>query len=514
MIRFAVHGPADTITQATLAAAHVLGPDGTGIRGDVRTAPPNVIECRRAGEGAAALSLPFSAGTAGRLMLQTCLLPAREEPYSLTVELARYQVKSFLAKSEEWQMFDAAKATTALETWERARAAFTRAMVSGAGAEAEADANTALQLGIEANERLSLEHAKILLQRRFGTRAASSATLGAKVWPQRSGDALQDFIGSHFDLAVLPIRWAEIEPEEGKLNWAPLDRWMAWAKKTGKPVVAGPLVDFSGPALPVWMQTWQHDFETCRDFAYDFMEKVIQRYAGAVAMWNLASGINVNDNFRFTAPQMLDLVRTARLLVRQYRRGARTMIEIRHPFGDYVGRNRDSIAPLPFVTHLRQEGVQLDALGIQLVFGPGPHGEYARDLMQISNVLDRMHLLDLPLLVSGLGVPSGIAPDAPDRGWWHGPWSSRIQERWISRVFSLALSKPQVESIFWTDVYDHPGADVLGAGLLDGAGKPKDGLRKLVGMRRRLRKPLGSDASLEGGDGPGVSAGSPAEANE
>ena len=47
------------------------------------------------------------------------------------------------------------------------------------------------------------------------------------------------------------------------------------------------------------MYVWQHDYDTCRDLAYDHMERVVERYKGVVGMWNVASGLNVNDNFEF-----------------------------------------------------------------------------------------------------------------------------------------------------------------------------------------------------------------------
>ena len=36
---------------------------------------------------------------------------------------------------------------------------------------------------------------------------------------------------------------------------------MVWASKSGKPIVAGPLLDFSKRAVPEWMYVWQNDYE-------------------------------------------------------------------------------------------------------------------------------------------------------------------------------------------------------------------------------------------------------------
>jgi hypothetical protein len=134
-------------------------------------------------------------------------------------------------------------------------------------------------------------------------------------------------------------------------------------------------------------------------------------------------------------------------------------------------------------------------VGVQLLLGDGPGGSHARDLLQISALLDHLHHLDAPLLLSAIGVPSGEAASPPIEGWWSEHWSPAVQERWTSRVFAIALGKPQVETIVWTDLYDHPGAELPRGGLLDEAGRPKPALTRLLGMRRRLRRPLGTDGT-------------------
>ena len=98
-------------------------------------------------------------------------------------------------------------------------------------------------------------------------------------------------------------------------------------------------------------------------------------------------------------------------------------------------------------------------------------------------------LLEIPILISAMGVP-GEALD-PQGGSWHEPWSPDQQSKWISRMFGVFLSKPFVETLFWTDLYDHPHANLPGAGLISDTGKTKPALQRLVSLRRHLRKPLG-----------------------
>lgn len=487
MLRFSVYnesGPADAWS---VEGAFALGPEDLATKASIAFEAGQIVVDRK-GDDAVALGLQFDSGRSGELVLQTCLLPSRDRPYHLAVELARHRIKMFIAKSEEWQMFDLAADHPAVLRWEEARRLLTSALTVDDPIGADRRARQALTLGIEATELLALAHAELLLHHRFGARAASSTTLGVRVWPERDSGPLKELVKRDLDLMMLPVRWRSLEVEEGSYDWGPLDRWIEWARGIGKPIVLGPLLDFSKRNIPDWLYVWQHDYETCRDMVYDHLERVVYRYRNVVSMWNLGAGVNVNDNFQFTPEQMIDLVRTASLLVRQGNRRARAMIEVVQPFGEYVGRTNNAVAPMTFVERVVQEGVRLDAVGVRLLLGSGEAGLETRDLMQVSNVLDRFFHLDLPVLVSAAGVPAGQQAGG---GNWHGDWSPIQQAKWGSRVFAIAMSKPFVESIFWTDLYDHDGAELDTGGLIDDDGRTRPVLSKLIGMRKRLRKPLG-----------------------
>jgi hypothetical protein len=166
------------------------------------------------------------------------------------------------------------------------------------------------------------------------------------------------------------------------------------------------------------------------------------------------------------------------------------MIELAQPFGEHCAFNRDSLHPLAFMDRLIQEGVRMDAIGVQILFGQRRHGQVTRDLMQISSMLDKFFLLEIPVLVSALGAPSQNIDD--NGGTWHEEqWSPQLQARWISRLFAITLSKPFVESVFWGELFDHAQSQLPASGLICDRGRPKPGLQRLIHLRRHLRKPLG-----------------------
>lgn len=489
MLRFSVYGQDGPATDWPLHHACLVDQEDRVIPGTIRFRD-GCIECSASSKRAVGLRLLYDSGDAGNLALQTCLLPHRDRPYHLAVELARHRIATFLIKSEEWQMLDLSMEHPAMQQWEEARQSLTKALVSKDPMVAESHARQALATGIEASERLALAHAEILLHRRYLKRPASSATLGIRLNPSKKGKALEELIQSQFDLLVMPLPWARLAPEQGRYDWADSDRWMAWAQDNGVKVVAGPLVNLNAGGLPQWVYDGGTlDYGRLGDLAYEHVAQVLQRYGDVVGMYNIASGINTNELCTLDRKQMVDLTRTLAVLIRQGRRGRRVMVELSQPWGEYMGRNEQALSPIVYLEQLLQEGVRLDAVGVQLLMGDGHGSMVSRDLMEISRLLDRFFLLELPVVLSSVGVPSEPVGDAG--GWWHSAWSPKRQASWAARVFPLALSKPYIESFFWSDFFDHEDTAPPRSGLLTEGGRSKPVLQKLLAVRKRFREPLG-----------------------
>ena len=489
MLRFSVYDQDGPAKDWPLHHACLVDQDDRVIPGTIRFRD-GCIECSAGSQRAIGLRLLYDTGETGNLAIQTCLLPHRDHPYHLSVELARHRIATFLVKSEEWQMLDLSMEHPAMRQWEDARQTLTKALVARDPAVAEEHARHALTQGIEASERLALAHAEILLHRRYLKRPASSGTLGIRLDPSKKGKALEELIQTQFDLLVMPLPWSKLAPKQGQYHWDECDRWMGWAQDNGVKVVVGPLLDMNAGGLPQWVYDGGSlDYERLSDLAYEHVSMVLQRYGDVVGMYNIASGINTNELCSLDRKQMIDLTRTLAVLIRQGRRGRRVMVELSQPWGDFMARNDQAMAPLVYLEQLIQEGVRLDAVGVQLLMGDGQGGMVSRDLMEVSRQLDRFFLLELPIILSNVGAPSEQIGAAG--GWWHSKWSPSRQASWAARIFPLALSKPYIESFFWADFFDHEDTMPPRSGLLSVDGRSKPVLQKLLGVRKRFRQPLG-----------------------
>ncbi len=502
----------------------MLGPDSVALAGDI-TFQAGVIECEKRSRASAALALQWRAADPtgrsddpethkpidlGVLTLDTCLLPDSERPYLLSLELARRRIMLFLVKLEEWGLFDLPASDPIIADFERARAAFTEALVAGHGPDGytlEQDrlARRALVIAIDAGERLAA--------RRTRTPAAAgepppAPPNGCTSYTDHLSDPLRHLVADTFDFINLPMRWSELEPEEGQYRFARADKWIEWAVRQAKiPVTGGPLIDFRPRCVPDWLYIWENDYETLRELIYEHMRRVVTRYRRVVTKWTVASGLHVNANFTLSLEQVVDLTRMCVLLVRKLHPSARIQVDISQPFGEYAAENPQSIPPLLYTELMFQAGIAVDAIGLRIEVGDAQPGRATRDIMQFADLLDRFAQFEKPLAISSLGAPSAPPAESAlgenrafDPGHWRKPWNEEQQARWMTEAIRVAAANPAVTSICWQELCDKASeAEMPSGGLVSDSGRAKLSLRRMGELRRRLRerKPLSDFAPLE-----------------
>ncbi len=558
MLKFAVfeqpgHPRVWRVEQAFLFAS----PGETLLQAEIRL-EPGMILCEKPGDEPAGLTIQMAVdlpakGNAkpvplGSLMLKTCLLPDRAEPYLLALELARHRLMFVFNKMEQWGLFDLPADHPAIRQFEQAQATFTRALVEqrhhpepGSGEdwtgafnpEAERLALECLALALDAGEQLTQVHAGRQLQGRFtgklyqdaSERSAASPGVeralpeGMAKSPESPGIVLKGLPAMGVTVAAVPMteplaqgaaqacdflhvpmRWIDMEPVEGKYDVARTDKWIEWAVRTAKiPVHAGPLIDLRRGSVPEWLLIWEHDYETLRELVYEHVKTLVTRYRRAVTRWTVVSGLHVNDHFALTLERIMDLTRTACLTVRKLQPTAKIQIEITQPWGEYFAFNKRSMPPYMYADMVSQAGIFVDAYTLRLQMGQPAPGRITRDLMSLSDILDRYAELEKPIVVSAMGVPSQpltLAANSmesksgvvTDPGVWRQPWSPATQAHWLSQATAVALSKPFVQCVCWQDLFDSPMGDMPEGGLMTSGGLLKPAFKAWTDVRTAMAR--------------------------
>lgn len=545
MLRFVAPDKSAVISQHVLPGAYLIGPDSVPIAGEV-VLEDSVIRCEKGTREAASLAMQVDLDAErlarlghngpiiddirlkpmGTWVLQTCLLPDRDRPYILELELARHRIMLFLTKLEEWQAFDIPSDSQVMRLFDIARQTFTRALVASSEhtdgvAEASKIGLLALWIALEASERLSLLQAKrdfegrmtgelylsvsedhgitkrampVLHPTRGGVVLPSKPAIGSVVSPAMLSDKTKSAVTEACEFVSLPMRWIEMEPIEGEYAYTPTDHWIEWAIRSAKlPVVAGPVIDFRAQSVPEWLYIWENDYDTLRELVYEHLKAIVTRYRRTVSRWTVCSGLHCGEHFKLDFQQMIDLTRICVLVVRKLHPRAKVQVEIVEPWGEYHTSDRRSLPPVLYAEMLTQSGIPIDSFSLRVQMGSYESGLQTRDLMSFSSMLDQYAMLDRPIAISAFGAPSGpLVPSenpetSPDAGYWRQRWTEEGQAQWLSAYGAVALSKPYIESICWHELADPSGpTEMRMGGLLNRRLEPRESYQRLIELRKAI----------------------------
>jgi hypothetical protein len=496
-IKFEIYRAGQILTSFTPIAAIAVGPESVPIPGEV-VFQDGLLQVIRSDEIAAGVSLLWDAGAAGAYMLETTRLQPREKAYNLNIELARFRLMKIVQKQEDWNLFDFPRAEKFTIKFRETQALFAEALGKlDEPAEAAQLADQVLETAIEVSEEIAFFHADLLLNRRRQSNQLAKHIFGCRVDSTVQNQKYKDTLAGQFDYAVLPMSWKQLQPEEGVFNTQPVDEWVDMLTRKRIPIVAGPLIDLSEASVPDWMFIWEHDFETLRELAYEFVQKVVHRYRKVVAVWNVAAGLHTSTAFSLSFEQIIELTRLLVSQVKTVMPGARTLVTVQQPWGEYHARGTNSVPPMLYAEMVAQSGINFDAFGLEMELGIPSTGMYTRDLFQISCMLDKFSTVGRPVFFTGLGVPDRAMADPTDRsegklvpsaaGRWHRPWDQALQAKWADSVYKLALSKPFVESIAWGNLADI-NPTLPGGGLLDDMLRPKPSFIEVQKLRETYQR--------------------------
>ncbi len=400
-------------------------------------------------------------------------------------------------KQEDWNLFDFPRAEKFQTKFREAQGLFADALavLDEPGKAAEL-ADQSLSLAIDLSEQLATFHGELLLNRRRAGSGFVRHVVGARVDGSVRNERYRETAATQFDYAVLPMGWKEVRPQEQDFETQSLDEWVELFSKKRVPIIAGPLIHLGDGHVPDWMFIWEHDFDTLRELAYEYVQKIVARYRKAVAVWNVVAGIQTNSSFTLSFEQIIELTRLLVAQVKTILPNSRTLITITEPFGESSARKPTAVAPMMYAEMVSQAGINFEGYGLEIEMGVPAPGRFMRDLFQLSCTLDKFSTLG-PTGVhhrDGVSRPAVATPDSGDTsegkldpskgGRWHRPWDGQLQAEWMAAVYELALSKPFVESIAWGNLADM-SPTLPGGGLLDDLLKPKPAFTKLQEMRAK-----------------------------
>src|SRR3984957_2626576 len=414
-IKFEIYRDGNRLTQFVPVGPMGMAPESVAVPADI-TFRDGLLVLNKGDEQPMGLSLLWDAGAIGSYHLETTRLPPRERPYVLNGELARCRLVKIMKKQEDWNLFDFPKAERFTTRFRDAQALFAAALGKlDQPAEAAKLADQALSIAIDLSEQLAAFHGDLLLNRRKATNSFVRHIFGCRADVTVQNAKYRDMLCSSFDYAVLPMDWKLFQPQEGAFKTEAVDEWVEHLGRKRMPIVAGPLIDLTEGHVPDWMYIWEHDFDTLRELVYEYVQRVVTRYRKAVAVWNVSAGLNTNNVFTLNYEQIIELTRLLVSQVKTLIPNAKTLVTIKHPFGEFSTRGRVGVPPMAYAEMVAHSGIAFDAFGLEIEMGSATPGTYTRDMFQVSCMLDRFATMSRPVFLTAALVPGRNTPDPSDQ---------------------------------------------------------------------------------------------------
>jgi len=484
-VKFQVFRNGEVVNQFTLCGAYLFGGDGLGIRRAQISFKDGFVECTKLNMETAGLALLWPIEGFGRVLLPTTCLPERERPYNLNVEIARAKLMQIVNKREDWLFFNNIEGLT--ELLKEAQDLFIGAIQNiSMPSEASKLADASLNKAVVFSEKLAIKQAESLFKTRSRSHGFGRGCFGCRTEPEQAENPVYlERLLQLFGSATIPINWADMELRKGQYDFSRIDTCIDVLAKKKLALSAGPLLCFSEEYLPKWLLKSGAGFEKVREAAYQFVSNIVGRYAGVIRAWYAVSGLNALNHFGFGFEQILEMTRAANMAVKQASDRAFKIIEVCNPWGEYYTTTPNSIPPLVYMDMVVQSGINFDAFGLQMRFGKNQSGMHIRDMMQISAVLDSFGPIAKPLYITDVEVPSqngGGLQDGQVAGIWHEQWNQSQQGQWIEQFYKVALSKPFVNAVTYSNLIDRQESTITHSGLLTGELEPKESFRTLKNL--------------------------------
>ncbi len=481
-MKFQVFKNGEIVKDFTLSGAYLFGGDGVGIRRAQITFQDGYILCKKANLETSGLALLWPVEGFGKVLLPTTCLPDRERPYILNVEIARAKLMQIVNKREDWSFFNNIKGMSELS--EEAHDFFIKAIQNITDpAAASKLADESLKRSVLLSEKLAIKQAEVLFNSRIINRGFGRGCFSCRIDPLEIDNPMyiEKLLGL-FGSVTIPINWAQIESQKGLYDFSKVDSCIQALIKKKLPFSAGPLLCFSEEYIPKWLLKSEESFEKIRETAYQFVTEIVGRYSNVIRAWCAISGLNAFNHFGFRFEQILEMTRAANMAVKQASDRALKIIEIANPWGEYYSTSHNSIPPLVYMDMIVQSGVNFDAFGLNMRFGRNQAGMHIRDMMQISAILDTFAPISKPIYITCVEAPGKNGDGENDgnlAGIWHSEWNPTLQAKWIEQFFLVAMSKPFVNSVTYSNLMDTHDSAILNSGLLTDQLEPKESYNAL-----------------------------------
>lgn len=295
------------------------------------------------------------------------------------------------------------------------------------------------------------------------------------------GEHFKDCFKRVFGEAVIPLHWGCVEPNENEKHYDVILDMLDWCTENHIPVRGHALVWFSDWwEGRNWMGEYgRNDYEKFKALVVERATYLLSSRPNAFTYVDFNEPLQSNP-FNYTCEQHLQICREVYEVIRRYSPKTKLMINFYDEWQGNYGfdenavpevrawkrsyglpdsvPNRNCVSVPYFLDRLKEEGIQVDVLGLQF-------HDYPYDLFNTMELVQWWHeRYDLPIQFTEVSTPSHTGKTAfhmgnrpiPITKYWHRPWDERLQEEWYRQFAMLCYGTDFVQGITCWSLSDAP----------------------------------------------------------
>ena len=480
-LRFVTPSP-ERMTPAVVKRAYCSSLEGIPWECQSRVENNSLIVDRPSDE-AGNLNIPWVVPGHGQLVVTSTSLMQRPEAYQLEVELARGTLNRLrnsvsFASLSGWDV-----PSSIIEKRDLAQQLFIRAATSQhMPGQAAKWAEESLTHSIQGAEDFGLQRARFLLHSRQQQIAKLPTLWAARCESKQLRQRVRKSLSSTFNSMSVSMPWKRISTDAGKYRWEALDKQIQWCRRKEMKVIAGPLVHLNQENVPDWIYLWEDDFTAIQNYYTDYVREVVTRFSNDVDIWNSIANLNVDNCLSLSEEQLLHMAVSTIETIRQHDTRTPLIFTVSQPWGEYLAQSTRDMSPMTFADTLVRSDLGINGIGLEINWGFHDESTLPRDLLELSQHIDRWSHLGLPLVIH-LTI-SEVAGEASDDTSNISNSDDTVSLTSRSRnILTVLASKPAVQALIWNQLVDSKNSSQPVAGLFDVDGKAKPILKDLHDLR-------------------------------
>lgn len=296
-------------------------------------------------------------------------------------------------------------------------------------------------------------------------------------WPSPDNYATLHEAG--FEYSLSESWWGQVEINDGEYRFP--DASIEEQEKAGFGYIMKTgiwLMPNYPPAIPGFVKTMSPEELSSQIYQYNF--DYVTHYLDRIRLYQILGEPEYPQAYPFTLQELIDIIKSSNLGVKNADSSLPTYILIAHPFfksffvdnlsysvvydqfGSLITGAKGYPSPInsgyELLIELKSNGVDFQSIGLEYAFGaPFP----SIDLGIYANSLDFYSSLNKEVFIDEIFYPTLEEYPEVEKWWefyggWHQGFTNAVQAEWASSTLTIAFSKPNVIGYDWSTTRDGP----------------------------------------------------------